>query len=96
MGLRDRLAGEGQFGQMVAVSSCMQELFLTAERVARSELPALVLGESGTGKDLLAREIHARSRRGGGAFVALNCAALPEHLVESELFGYEKGAFTRS
>ncbi len=96
MGLRDRLAGEGQFGQMVAVSQCMQELFLTAERVARSDLPALVLGESGTGKDLLAREIHARSRRGGGAFVALNCAALPEHLVESELFGYEKGAFTNA
>jgi DNA-binding NtrC family response regulator len=96
MGLRDRLAGEGQFGQMAAASSCMQELFLTAERVARSELPALLLGESGTGKDLLAREIHARSGRGGGAYVALNCAALPEHLIESELFGYEKGAFTNA
>jgi DNA-binding NtrC family response regulator len=95
-GLRDRLAGEGQFGQMLAVSACMQELFLTAERVARSDLPVLVMGESGTGKDLLAREIHARSLRAKEPFVALNCAALPEHLVESELFGYERGAFTNA
>lgn len=94
MGLRDRLAGEGQFGPMVAASAAMHELFLTAQRIAQSDLPVLLLGESGTGKDLLAREIHARSLRAGSPFVALNCAALPEHLVESELFGYEKGAFT--
>lgn len=93
-GLRDRLAGEGDFGGMVGASAAMRELFQTAERVARSELPVLILGESGTGKDLLAQEIHARSPRARNRLVALNCAALPENLVESELFGYEKGAFT--
>jgi two-component system nitrogen regulation response regulator NtrX len=72
----------------------MRELFQTAERVAQSDLAVLLLGESGTGKDLLAQEIHARSPRAKKRFVALNCAALPETLVESELFGYEKGAFT--
>ncbi len=93
-GLREQLAGEGQFGRMVGISAPMRELFQTVERVAESELPVLLLGESGTGKDLLAQEIHARSRRARQRLVALNCAALPENLVESELFGYEKGAFT--
>ncbi len=93
-GLRDRLAGEGQFGGMVGASAAMRELFQTAERVAQTDLPLLILGESGTGKDLLAQEIHARSARAKNRFVPLNCAALPETLVESELFGYEKGAFT--
>ena len=92
--LRGRLAGEGQFGRMVGAGAPMRELFLTAERVAQTDLPLLLLGESGTGKDLLAQEIHARSARARERFVALNCAALPETLVESELFGYEKGAFT--
>ena len=94
LGLRDRLAIEGEFGSMIGASAPMRELFQTAERVAQSDLPVLVLGESGTGKDLLAQEIHARSPRAKKRFVALNCAALPETLVESELFGYEKGAFT--
>jgi len=94
LGLRDRLAGEGQFGPMIGVSAPMRELFQTAERVAQSDLAVLLLGESGSGKDLLAQEIHARSSRAKKRFVALNCAALPETLVESELFGYEKGAFT--
>ncbi len=92
--LRERLAGEGQFGRMAGVSAAMRELFVTADRVAQTELPVLLLGESGTGKDLLAQEIHARSARSRGRFVALNCAALPETLVESELFGHVKGAFT--
>jgi DNA-binding NtrC family response regulator len=72
----------------------MREVFQQAEQVAQSDLPILILGESGTGKDLLAQELHARSPRSRGRFVALNCAALPEALVESELFGFERGAFT--
>jgi transcriptional regulator with PAS, ATPase and Fis domain len=92
--LREQLAGEGQLGRMVGASAAMRELFQNADRVAQSDLPVLLLGESGTGKDLLAQEIHARSSRSKKRFVALNCAALPETLVESELFGYEKGAFT--
>jgi DNA-binding NtrC family response regulator len=92
--LRERLAAEGQFGRMAGASAAMRELFVTADRVAQTDIPVLLIGESGSGKDLLAQEIHARSSRARERFVALNCAALPETLVESELFGYEKGAFT--
>ena len=92
--LRERLAAEGQFGRMVGAAAAMRDLFVTADRVAQTDLPVLLLGESGSGKDLLAQEIHARSPRSRERFVALNCAALPETLVESELFCYEKGAFT--
>jgi transcriptional regulator with GAF, ATPase, and Fis domain len=79
---------------MIGNSRVMLDLFQTADRLAQSDLPVLILGESGTGKDVLAQEIHSRSARSRKKFVALNCAALPETLVESELFGYEKGAFT--
>jgi DNA-binding NtrC family response regulator len=92
--LRERLAAEGHFGGMVSHSPLMRELFLSADRVAQTDLPVLLLGESGAGKDLLAQEIHARSPRARQRLIVLNCAALPETLVESELFGYEKGAFT--
>jgi DNA-binding NtrC family response regulator len=92
--LKRQLVSEGQFGAMIGSSPAMRELFELADRVAQAEVTVLIEGESGTGKELLAREIHRRSNRGSKPFVALNCAALPEHLIESELFGYEKGAFT--
>jgi DNA-binding NtrC family response regulator len=92
--LRRRLVTEGQFGQMIGSSAEMRRAFEMADRVAATDSTVLILGESGTGKDLLAQEIHARSPRAGKSYVAVNCAALPETLIESELFGYERGAFT--
>ncbi|HEY2820988.1 MAG TPA: sigma-54 dependent transcriptional regulator [Candidatus Acidoferrum sp.] len=92
--LRRRLTTEGQFGQMIGRTAGMRRAFEMADRVAPTDSTVLILGESGTGKDLLAQEIHARSPRAAKPFVAVNCAALPETLIESELFGYERGAFT--
>jgi two-component system response regulator HydG len=92
--LRERLVTEGEFGQMLGATPEMRKLFEMAVRVAETDTTVLILGESGTGKDLLAQEIHVRSPRAAKPFIALNCAALPENLIESELFGYEKGAFT--
>lgn len=81
---------DGIFGQC----DKMQELFATLKKVATVDVPVLILGESGTGKELVARALHQRSLRRGGPFIAINCGAIPENLLESELFGYEKGAFT--
>jgi DNA-binding NtrC family response regulator len=92
--LRRRMATEGQFGQMIGRTAEMRRAFEMADRVAPADSTVLILGESGTGKDLMAQEIHARSPRAGKAYVAVNCAALPETLIESELFGFERGAFT--
>jgi DNA-binding NtrC family response regulator len=92
--LRRQLTSEGQFGLMIGRTAEMRRAFEIAERVSATDSTVLILGESGTGKDLLAQEIHARSPRAGKPFVAVNCAALPETLIESELFGYERGAFT--
>src|SRR5580693_5429612 len=92
--LRRELVADGQFGRLLGASDAMRRVFEMAERVAATDATVLILGESGTGKDLLAQEIHERSARRGRAFVAVNCAALPENLIESELFGYERGAFT--
>src|SRR5499427_10850770 len=92
--LRRQLTAEGQFGGMIGRSEEMRSAFAMADRVAGTDSTVLILGESGTGKDLMAQEIHARSPRAGKAFVPVNCAALPETLIESELFGYERGAFT--
>src|SRR5215470_30774 len=92
--LRRQLTAEGEFGGMIGRSEQMRNAFAMADRVAGTDSTVLILGESGTGKDLMAQEIHARSLRAGKAFVPVNCAALPETLIESELFGYERGAFT--
>ncbi|HKW56169.1 MAG TPA: sigma-54 dependent transcriptional regulator [Candidatus Acidoferrum sp.] len=92
--LRRRMATDGQFGQMIGRTAEMRRAFEVANRVAATDSTVLILGESGTGKDLLAQEIHSRSPRAGKPYVAVNCAALPETLIESELFGYERGAFT--
>jgi len=92
--LRQRLVTEGEFGAMVGASAAMRAVFEIADRVAPTDATVLILGESGTGKELLAQEVHNRSPRASRPFVAVNCAALPENLIESELFGYEKGAFT--
>ena len=92
--LRKQILSEGNFGRMIGKCARMQQLFETANQVASSDVTVLIYGESGTGKELLAKEIHDRSPRKKGPFVAVNCAALPETLIESELFGHERGAFT--
>ncbi|GMV42163.1 MAG: sigma-54-dependent Fis family transcriptional regulator [Myxococcales bacterium] len=81
-------------GGIVCRSASMTAALALLDRVAPSDLSVLILGESGTGKDLIARRIHERSGRAGRPFVSINCSAIPEHLLESELFGWEKGAFS--
>jgi two-component system response regulator AtoC len=95
--LRHQLAsmeGDFTFGKMVARSKSMQEVFALAAKVAPHSTTVLITGESGTGKELVAQGIHQLSGRDKGRFVAVNCGSLPENLIESELFGYKKGAFT--
>src|SRR5579862_3851903 len=92
--LKRELGRHGVLGDLVGTSPAMQQIFSLIRQVAPTSAPVLIRGESGTGKELVAREIHKCSPRGDGPFVAINAAALPETLVESELFGHEKGAYT--
>ena len=92
--LRDRLETRTRFDQMVGESEAMRRIYGLVDMVADSEVTVLLTGESGTGKELVARAIHHNSVRADGPFITLNCGALPDNLFESELFGYEKGAFT--
>jgi two-component system response regulator FlrC len=87
-------AASGDSHALIVHDPLMEATVHRAEQVARSEASVLINGESGTGKEVLAHHIHRKSRRAGGPFVALNCAAIPENLLESELFGHEKGAFS--
>jgi FixJ family two-component response regulator len=94
--LETRLEAVTRFGEMVGQSEPMQAVYQMIERVAASTASVLILGESGTGKELVANAIHRKSDRAKGPFFALNCAALPKEILENELFGHEKGAFTGS
>ncbi len=92
--LSNQLSYHGILGDLIGDSPAMKEMFSLIRQVAPTTASVLISGESGTGKELVARAIHTFSPRSGGPFVAVNCAALPESLMESELFGHEKGAFT--
>jgi DNA-binding NtrC family response regulator len=92
--MRQALAGRSSFGTLLGRSPAMQAVFERIRVVADSESAVLLLGESGTGKEVVARSIHEHSARRDGPFVPVNCAAIPEPLLESELFGHERGAFT--
>jgi two-component system response regulator AtoC len=92
--LKAELSNRYQFDNLLGRSAAMREFFATVERVAPTRATVLLCGESGVGKDMIARAIHQHSPRAGRPFVKINCTSLPENLMESELFGYEKGAFT--
>lgn len=92
--LKERMIQEHHFENIVSSSGEMQEVFRLLQKVKDTEIPVLVLGESGTGKELVSRAIHFNGKRKEGPFIVVNCASIPHDLLESELFGHEKGAFT--
>jgi len=92
--LKEQISQQAQFESMLAKSAPMVEVFRTIAKIAEFKTTVLVTGESGVGKELVARALHTRSSRKSGPFVAINCGAIPENLLESELFGHKKGAFT--
>jgi transcriptional regulator with GAF, ATPase, and Fis domain len=87
--LRDK-----RFGEIIGACDSIREVFRKLEKVAGTDISVLITGETGTGKELVAREVHRRSQRADGPFITINCGAIPENLIESELFGHVKGAFT--
>jgi DNA-binding NtrC family response regulator len=91
---RRQLRETGILGPMVGASPAMRKIFSMVEQIAPNNVSVLITGESGTGKELVARSLHQLSARGSKPFIAVNCAAIPETLIESEIFGHEKGAFT--
>ncbi|HEY5921309.1 MAG TPA: sigma 54-interacting transcriptional regulator [Kofleriaceae bacterium] len=91
--LNDRLE-QYRFGEIVGTSPPMQQVFRKVEKIAPTDISVLITGETGTGKELIAREVHNRSPRAGKPFITINCGAIPENLLESELFGHVKGSFT--
>jgi DNA-binding NtrC family response regulator len=94
--LASKLEGLTHYGELTGQSDAMRSVYQVIEAVAPSSASVLILGESGTGKELVARALHQKSDRAKGPFFALNCAALPKEILENELFGHEKGAFTGS
>ncbi|MGH9756547.1 MAG: sigma-54-dependent transcriptional regulator, partial [Candidatus Acidiferrales bacterium] len=92
--LREEIQRKQAMGDLLGSTDAMRHVFDSIKRVARSSSTVIIRGESGTGKELAARSIHENSPRRGRPFISVNCAAIPESLMESELFGYEKGAFT--
>ena len=92
--LREEIDNTSMFEEIVAHSAALRAVLGRVAKVAPTESTVLITGETGTGKELIARAIHKRSRRAGRAFVSVNCAAIPQTLITSELFGHEKGAFT--
>jgi transcriptional regulator with GAF, ATPase, and Fis domain len=94
---KEKLAAElndKRFGEIIGVCPSMMEVFRKLQKVSTTDISVLITGETGTGKELIAREIHRRSNRANGPFIVINCGAIPENLIESELFGHVRGAFT--
>jgi formate hydrogenlyase transcriptional activator len=92
--LEEEIDTELGFGEIIGQSKALRGVLEQASKVAATDATVLILGETGTGKELIARAIHGMSKRQGNAFIKMNCAAIPSGLLESELFGHEKGAFT--